>query len=70
LSALRALGEGFDTAVVAAIDARLRAVAAPIGNLIDSVFTPAREVWPSEPWRPETAMVAAADALLRSWLPR
>jgi predicted nucleotidyltransferase len=42
---------------------------AAIGNLIDSEFTKAREVWPSEPWRPQPAMIAAADALLRSWLP-
>ncbi len=41
----------------------------PIGNLIDSEFTTAREVWPSGPWRPEAAMVAAADTVLRSWLP-
>jgi predicted nucleotidyltransferase len=43
---------------------------AAIGNLIDSEFTKAREFWPSQPWRPEPAMIAAADALLRSWLPQ
>jgi predicted nucleotidyltransferase len=36
--------------------------------LSDAEFTTARELWPSEPWRPESAMVAAADALLRSWM--
>ena len=40
----------------------------PIGALIDAEFAAARELWPSEPWRPEPAMVAAADALLRTWL--
>jgi hypothetical protein len=40
----------------------------PVANLLDSEFTTAREIWPSNPWRPEAAMVAAADALLRSWL--
>ena len=39
-----------------------------IATLIDSEFTAARELWPSGPWRPEPAVVAAADALLRSWL--
>jgi predicted nucleotidyltransferase len=40
----------------------------PIGSLIDAEFTTAREIWPSSPWRPEVAMVAAADELFRSWL--
>ncbi len=39
-----------------------------IATLIDSEFTVARELWPSEPWRPESAVVAAADALLRTWV--
>ena len=42
----------------------------PIGNLIDAEFTTAREFWPSSPWHPDTAMVAAADAFFQSWLPR
>ena len=40
----------------------------PVATLIDSEFANARDLWPSEPWRPEPAMVAAADALLRTWL--
>jgi hypothetical protein len=44
------------------------ALPGPIGALIDAEFTTAREVWPSEPWRPEPAEVAAADALLRIWI--
>ena len=44
------------------------ALPGPIGKLIDAEFATARELWPSEPWRPEPAMVAAADALLRIWI--
>jgi predicted nucleotidyltransferase len=43
---------------------------APVGALIDAEFTLARELWPSEPWRPEPAVVAQANAFLRRWLRR
>jgi uncharacterized protein len=39
-----------------------------IATLIDTEFTIARELWLSAPWRPEPAVVATADALLRTWV--
>jgi predicted nucleotidyltransferase len=44
------------------------ALPGPVAALIDSEFTTARDLWPSQPWRPEPVMVAAADALLRTWM--
>src|SRR5262245_31414476 len=40
----------------------------PIGALIDAEFALAREHWAREPWRPEPATVAAANALLLRWV--
>jgi predicted nucleotidyltransferase len=41
---------------------------APIGALIDAEFTLAREIWPAEPGRPATEVVAAANVFLRRWI--
>jgi uncharacterized protein len=40
----------------------------PIGALIDAEFALAREHWAREPWRPEPATVAAANALFLHWV--
>jgi predicted nucleotidyltransferase len=42
---------------------------AAIGALIDAEFTTARELWPSEPWQPEAAVIDRANSFLRKWLP-
>ncbi len=42
----------------------------PIGALIDAEFAQARALWPSAPWRPEAALVAAADSFFRNWIGR
>jgi predicted nucleotidyltransferase len=41
-----------------------------IGRLVDEEFVRAREVWLDEAWRPEAAMVAAADQFFRRWVRR
>jgi uncharacterized protein len=46
------------------------ALPSPIGSLIDSEFSTAREIWPSTPWRPEAAMVAQANFFFRNWVRR
>jgi predicted nucleotidyltransferase len=38
-----------------------------IGALIDAEFETARETWAHEAWRPEPAMVTAANDLFRHW---
>ena len=43
---------------------------APVASLIDAEFADARERWLDEPWRPEPATIAAADALFRRWVLR
>jgi predicted nucleotidyltransferase len=40
----------------------------PIGDLIDREFSKARDLWPSEPWRPEAPVVAEANAFFRNWV--
>jgi predicted nucleotidyltransferase len=44
------------------------ALPGPVGTLIDTEFAIARDQWPSEPWRPEPAVVAAADDFFRAWM--
>ena len=39
----------------------------PIGNLIDTEFAIAREVWLDEAWRPDAATLVAANDLFRRW---
>jgi predicted nucleotidyltransferase len=40
----------------------------PIGRLIDSEFSNARELWPSEPCRPEASVLAEANSFFRAWV--
>jgi uncharacterized protein len=41
---------------------------AEIGALIDAEFSAARDIWPGEPERPDPAITAAANDLLRRWV--
>jgi predicted nucleotidyltransferase len=40
----------------------------PIGTLIDQEFSKARDLWPSEPWRPEAPVVAEANSFFQNWV--
>lgn len=42
-------------------------LAVPLGNLIDSEFAIAREIWTLDRARPDPAIVSAADHLFRRW---
>jgi uncharacterized protein len=39
-----------------------------IRSLIDSEFATARDLWPSETWRPDATDIQAADDLFRRWM--
>ena len=44
------------------------ALPGPIGALIDSEFSKARDLWPSEPWRPDASVVTEANSFFRNWV--
>src|ERR1700676_4878381 len=40
----------------------------PIGALIDLEFSKARDLWPSEPWRPDASVVGEGNSFFRNWV--
>jgi predicted nucleotidyltransferase len=46
------------------------ALPGPIGALIDAEFSKARDLWPSEPWRPDKLVVDEANSFFRAWVGR